>query len=80
MAADVQGGGAAGYGGDYVSLGAIPLIQCSIVRCGRRAAVGGGRPCDVRRRLSLNTTHAASDLNERLRSTSHCLHTMYNRA
>ena len=41
MAATVWGGGAAGYAGDYVSLGAIPLIQCSIVRCGRRAAVGG---------------------------------------
>ena len=39
--AAVQGGSTAGYGGDYVSLGAIPLIQCSIVRCGRRAAVGG---------------------------------------
>ena len=75
MATAVQGGGAADYGGDYVSLGAIPLIQCSIVRCGRR-----GRPGDVRRRLSLNTTHAASDLSERLRSTSHCLHAMYNRA
>ena len=30
-----------GSRGDYVSLGAIPFIQCSIVRCGRRAAVGG---------------------------------------
>ena len=40
MAAAVQGGCAAvtagrGYGGDYASLGAIPLIQCSIVRCAR---------------------------------------------
>ena len=41
MATAVQGGGAAGHGGDYVSLGAIPFIQCSIVRCGRRAVVGG---------------------------------------
>ena len=46
MAAAVRGGCAAvtagrGYGGDYASLGAIPLIQCSIVRCARRAAVGG---------------------------------------
>ena len=38
MAAAIQGGGAAGYGGD--SLGAILIIQCSIVRCGRRVAVG----------------------------------------
>ena len=41
MTAAVQGGGTAGHGGDYVSLGAIPFIQCSIVRCGRWAAVGG---------------------------------------
>ena len=45
MASAVQGGGAAGHGGDYVSLGAIPFIQCSIVRCGRRAAVGGVDRC-----------------------------------
>ena len=31
-----------------------------------------GRPGDVRRRLSLNTRHAASDLNER-RRTSTCV-------
>jgi len=56
VAAAVQGGCAAvtagrGYGGDYASLGAIPLIQCSIVRCARvghrtstcvRACVRGG--------------------------------------
>ena len=41
MVTAVQGGGAAGHGGDYVSLGAIPFVQCSIVRCGRRAAVVG---------------------------------------
>ena len=41
VATAVQGGGAAGHGGDYVSLGSIPFIQCNIVRCVRRAAVGG---------------------------------------
>ena len=52
--------------------------QCSIDRCGKRASVGGGRPRDVRRRRSLNTTNAASDVSRQLCSTSNCLHAMYN--
>jgi len=39
VAAAIRSGGAAGYSGDYVSLGAIPLIQCSIVKCGRWVGV-----------------------------------------